>query len=110
MKDHEIAQTVNVLRGIAVKYHDHQSLRGRIADVVVYPLKRIAELEAQNRHDDEADTKCRELLCQERDEAESKSLIYREALEHIVKHLEMTAGGMAPVSGVYVIATKALTR
>ena len=35
---------------------------------------------------------------------------YHEALEHIVKHVEATAGGMAPVSGVYVIATKALTR
>lgn len=34
---------------------------------------------------------------------------YRKALEHIVRHLEMVAGGMAPVSGVYVIATKALT-
>lgn len=34
---------------------------------------------------------------------------YREALEHIVKHLEITAGGMAPVSSVYIIATKALT-
>lgn len=34
---------------------------------------------------------------------------YREALEHIVKHMEITAGGMAPVSSIYVIATKALS-
>ena len=44
------------------------------------------------------------------EELEEKSGVYREALEHIVKHVEITAGGMAPVSSVYVIATKALTR
>ena len=72
MKDHEIAQTVNELRDLAIKFHDHQSLRGRIADVIVTPLKRIAELEAQNRHDDEADTECRRLLMEENDALRSE--------------------------------------
>lgn len=44
-----------------------------------------------------------------REEAIAEAVRYREALEHIVKHLEITAGGMAPVSSVYIIATKALT-
>lgn len=30
-------------------------------------VARVAELEAKNRHDDEADTKCRELLMEEND-------------------------------------------
>lgn len=47
MKDHEITQTVNVLRDIAVKFHDHQSLRERIAQVIVDPLKRIRILEQE---------------------------------------------------------------
>lgn len=34
MKDHQIAAVVNQLRDIAVTYHDHQSLRERIAQVV----------------------------------------------------------------------------
>lgn len=46
MKDHEIALTVNKLRDLALVFHDHQSLRGRIAEVIVDPLKRIQELEA----------------------------------------------------------------
>lgn len=39
IKDHIIAQTVNELRDIAVKYHDYQSLREKIAHVVVPLLK-----------------------------------------------------------------------
>jgi len=35
---------------------------------------------------------------------------YKEALEHIVKHLELTLGSMAPVSSVWIIATKALSK
>ena len=36
-------------------------------------LEDIAKLQAQNRHDDEADTLCRNLLCEERDAAENKA-------------------------------------
>ena len=39
MKDHEIAQLVNQLRDIAVEFHGHQSLRDRIARVVVPVVK-----------------------------------------------------------------------
>lgn len=40
MKDHEIAQTVNHLRDIAIQFHDAQQLRERIADVIVPLLKK----------------------------------------------------------------------
>jgi len=43
-------------------------------------------------------------------ECAEKLEAYREALEHIVKHVRITAGDMAPISGTYVIATKALSR
>ena len=33
-KNHEIAEFINALRDLAVKYHDHDSLRERIAHVV----------------------------------------------------------------------------
>jgi len=39
MKDGEIREIVNQLRDIAIKYHDHQSLRERLAQVVVPTLK-----------------------------------------------------------------------
>lgn len=42
MKDHEIAQTVNKLRDIAIKYHAHGCLRDLIARVVVPLLKDVA--------------------------------------------------------------------
>lgn len=35
VKDHEIAQAVNQLRDIAIKFHDTQQLRERIAAVIV---------------------------------------------------------------------------
>lgn len=46
LKDHEIAMLVNALRDTAVKYHDHQSLRERIAQLMVPALqgKGIPEL------------------------------------------------------------------
>ena len=34
LKDNEIAILVNALRDTALKYHDHQSLRERIAHLV----------------------------------------------------------------------------
>ena len=39
MKDHEIKEIVNALTSIAKNYHDHQSLRERIAHIIVNPLK-----------------------------------------------------------------------
>jgi len=39
MKDHEIAQLVNELTKIATQFHDHQSLRQRISQVVNNALK-----------------------------------------------------------------------
>lgn len=39
MKDHEIRELVNHVRDIAIKYHDHQSLRERIAQVIVPALQ-----------------------------------------------------------------------
>lgn len=44
MKDHEIAQVVNTLRDLALQYHSHQSLRERIAYVIV-PLLRAVQVE-----------------------------------------------------------------
>lgn len=34
-KDHEVREFVNALRDLATKYHDHESLRERIAHVVI---------------------------------------------------------------------------
>lgn len=34
MKDHDIREFVNTLRDIAVQFHNHQSLRGRLSGVV----------------------------------------------------------------------------
>lgn len=42
LKDHQIAQTVNAVRDIAVKFHGHQSLRERIAEVLVPALQQPA--------------------------------------------------------------------
>lgn len=39
MKDHEIAKLVNDLRDVALKYHDAQQLRERIADIILPVLK-----------------------------------------------------------------------
>lgn len=39
ISDRDIADTVNKLRDIALFYYDHQSLRQRIADVIVPLLK-----------------------------------------------------------------------
>ncbi len=39
LKDHEIAILINALRDTALRYHDHQSLRERIARLVVPALK-----------------------------------------------------------------------
>lgn len=49
------------------------------------------------------------ILLAQIEKLEAICAVYREALEHIVKHLEITAGSMAPVSGIYIIATKALS-
>lgn len=46
---------------------------------------RVAELEAQNKHDDEADTLCRNLLCEERDQmgaAYFAAMVALEKLDH----------------------------
>lgn len=40
IKDHEIAETVNTLRDIALEFRDAQQLRARIADVLVPLLKK----------------------------------------------------------------------
>lgn len=40
LKDHQIAELVNTLRDIAIKYHDTQQLREQIAHVLVPVLKR----------------------------------------------------------------------
>lgn len=37
-KDHQLAKLVNDLRDVAKDYHDHQSLRERIATVVRHHL------------------------------------------------------------------------
>ena len=42
LKDHQIAQTVNAVRDVAIKFHDHQSLRERIAEVLVPALQQPA--------------------------------------------------------------------
>ena len=39
MNDHEIAKLINDLRDVAIKYHDTQQLRERIAGLVVPVLK-----------------------------------------------------------------------
>lgn len=39
LKDHEIAILITALRDTALRYHDHQSLRERIAHLVVPALK-----------------------------------------------------------------------
>jgi hypothetical protein len=43
-KDHEIAVTVNTLRDIAREFHDHESLRERIAQVAVPMMKAARRL------------------------------------------------------------------
>ncbi len=42
MKDHEIREMINSLRDVACQFHDHQSLRERIAHVVLDAMKRNA--------------------------------------------------------------------
>lgn len=42
LKDHQIAQTVNAVRDVAIKFHDHQSLRERIAEIIVPALQEQA--------------------------------------------------------------------
>lgn len=42
LKDHQIAQTVNAVRDVAIKFHDHQSLRERIAEIIVPALQQPA--------------------------------------------------------------------
>ncbi len=66
---------------------DLQEIRERsarqdgVADSTVKQLLAYIEAqEAQNRHDDEADTLCRNLICEERDAAEAKRDIYRETI------------------------------
>ncbi len=43
MKDHEIAMLVNELRDIAIKYHNCQQLRERIASCIVHKIKNLRE-------------------------------------------------------------------
>ncbi len=43
MKDHEIALIVNELRSIATKFHSHQSLRERLANLIVPHLKEVKD-------------------------------------------------------------------
>jgi len=45
MKDHEIRETINELRDIAIEWHAYEQLRERIAGVILKPLKRLQELE-----------------------------------------------------------------
>lgn len=40
LKDHEIAALVNELTRVAVSYHNHQSLRQRISDVVLNSVRK----------------------------------------------------------------------
>jgi hypothetical protein len=42
LKDHEIREMINSLRDIACRFHNHQSLRERIAHVVLDAMKRNA--------------------------------------------------------------------
>lgn len=48
MKDHEIRETINELRDIAIKYHDSQQLRQRIAGVILPMVKKIREEPLEN--------------------------------------------------------------
>jgi len=47
MKDHETRELVNTLRDLALQFHDHQSLRERIAHVVVPVCAKLAAQQAQ---------------------------------------------------------------
>lgn len=40
LKDHEIAALVNELTRVAVSYHNHQSLRQRISDLVLNVMRK----------------------------------------------------------------------
>lgn len=48
LKDHQIAATVNTLRDIARQFHGHDSLRERIANVLVPAIKAEAQQPAQS--------------------------------------------------------------
>ena len=43
MKDHEIRETINELRDIAIKYHDAQQLRERIAHVILPMIEKLRD-------------------------------------------------------------------
>ncbi len=47
--DRKVADTVNELQHIAIKFHDAQQLRERIAHVIVPLLKRVAAVDAQGK-------------------------------------------------------------
>ena len=55
MKDHEIRELVNHLRDIAVAYHDHDSLRERIAHVVKKAIRSDRAQQSFRRFMDEYD-------------------------------------------------------
>jgi hypothetical protein len=52
VKDHEIAQLVNALRDTAVQFHDHDSLRERIAHLVVPAINRLRAQAIVAKHRD----------------------------------------------------------
>lgn len=43
MKDHEIRETINKLRDIAIEWHDYEQLRDRIAHVILPMVAKIRE-------------------------------------------------------------------
>lgn len=49
LKDHEIAALVNELTRVAISYHNHQSLRQRISDLVVKTVRRRNENENERK-------------------------------------------------------------
>jgi hypothetical protein len=63
LKDHQIAKLVNDLRDVAKKFHDHQSLRERIARLV----RPIAKGEPVQPEEAEGEAEAFEQLCREHD-------------------------------------------
>lgn len=49
MKEHEIRELVNKTRDVAVNYHNHQSLRERIAQILVPVFSNHTSLRSTNK-------------------------------------------------------------
>ena len=50
MKDNEIAELINALRDVAVRYHDAQQLRERISFLILPICKKLQRIEKENLH------------------------------------------------------------